>query len=281
MGILKTLSRGLAVVLLAFAGAASAQLYAINPFGNAPGLFVLDRDTGAIVRGRVITVPGRTIIGGNSITRDPTNGEVYAVVRANAVAGRLLITLNVNTGVGVEIGNLGDNFSSIAFRSDGQLFGVTGDGATVPSTFFQIDKTDATNVVAQTLGNGDDGEVIAYHAPTNTFFHWSGNGTSVLERIQGNAPFNVTNVTTGTWDEVFGAVWDPARNTFLVTDINSQMSFWSTAGAISNVQPATTNDVRGLALLPAGTIPTMSEWALILLALAMAGYGAVTLRRRS
>jgi hypothetical protein len=32
----------------------------------------------------------------------------------------------------------------------------------------------------------------------------------------------VTNIASGTWDEVFGAVWDPSRKTFLVTDINSR-----------------------------------------------------------
>jgi hypothetical protein len=278
MNVSKLWARGLAAAFLFLAGAASAQLYAVDPFAN--GLYVLDRETGAIIRTRTISVPTRTITGANAITRDPTSGVVYAVVKANAVAGRLLITINVNSGAGVEIGNLGDNFSSLAFRSDGQLFGTTGDGATVPSTLFLIDKTDATSVVAQTLGNGDDGEVIAYHPPTNTFFHWSGNGTGVFERIGANPPFNVTNVTSGSWSEVFGAVWDPARNTFLVTDIDSTMAFWSTGGVISNVQPATTADVRGLALLPAGHVPTLSEWALILLALAMAGYGAVVLRAR-
>jgi hypothetical protein len=279
---LKLIARGLAVALLSFAGVASAaaQLYGVDPFSGTDNLFVLDPDTGAIVRSRDITVPGRTITGANSITRDPTSGVIYAVVKANAVAGRLLITINPASGQGVEIGNLGDNFASIAFRNDGQLFGVTGDGATVPDTLYLIDKTDASLVVAQTLGNGDDGEVIAYHPPSNTFFHWSGNGTSVLERISGNAPFTVSPVTNGTWDEVFGAVWDASRNTFLVTDINSTMAFWSTSGVISNVQPATTADVRGLALVPFSGVPTASEWALALLALLMAGLAIAALRRR-
>ena len=131
-----------AIMALSFAGAVSAQtLYGSNPFTNdnsaAPGslgLFYLDYTTGAVTGGQVVTVPGRTITGVQGITRDPTNGTIYAIARATAVAGRLLITLDVATGAGVEIGNLGDNFSSITFRGDGQMFGVTGDGATVPET---------------------------------------------------------------------------------------------------------------------------------------------------
>lgn len=287
MNFLKLVSRGLAALLLVFAGSAFAQqLYGVNPFDNTPGnegLFRLDPQTGAIISRTVITVPGRTITGAQGLTVDPTTGIVYAIARAAAVVGRLLITLDVRSGAGVEIGNLGDNFSSISFRADGQLFGVTGDGAAVPETLFLINKGTAATTLATALGNGDDGEVIAYHPPSNSFYHWSGNGANVFERISANAPYTVTNVVISppTSDEVFGAVWDPSLGLFRVTNINSEMEFWSTTGIRSNTQAPTTDDVRGLALISPPTIPTMGEWAMLLLALLMAGSAVVMVRRRN
>jgi len=282
------------LTMAVFAGSASAQtrsLFGVNPFGNDSsnppgsfGLFYVNPDTGAIFGGRVITVPGRSIDGALGLALDPTTGQVYAIVRASAVSGRLLVRLDVATGAGVEVGNLGDAFSSLAFRGDGQLFGVTGDGATVPETLYFINKLDASKIVARALGNGGDGEVIAYHPPSNSFFHWSGNGTIVFERIQATPPFAVTNIpiTGSTEGEVFGAVWDPLRNQFLVHNIEASMDFWTATGVRSNAQPETIEDVRGMVLRQeTAGIPTLSEGAMILLALLMTGAAWVAMRRRA
>lgn len=281
----------LALFALSFAGAASAQtLYGVNPFTNdstSPpgtlGLFNLNNTTGAITGGQVVTVPGRTITGLQGLAQDPTSGLVYAIARATAVPGRLLITLNVSTGAGVEIGNLGDNFSSITFRGDGQMFGVTGDGATVPETLYLINKTTAATTLATALGNGSDGEVIAFNPSDGLIYHWSGGGTPVFESILATAPWTVTNIpfVGGANGEVFGAVWDPSKNAFLVHNIGSIMQTWAADGTRSDVQAATVADVRGMVLfaVPA-TVPTLSEWGMIIAALMLAGLGAVLVRRR-
>lgn len=284
---LGALAAGAAAMALAH-GASAQNLYGVNPFGNNAtalsenGLFHLDNNTGAVIDGRVVVVPGRTVTGLNALTRDPVTGALYAVAKANGVTGRLLITLNVGTGAGTEIGNLGDNFSSLAFRSDGQLFGVTGDGAAVPETLYLINKSDATTVVATTLGNGADGEVIAYNPNDNSFYHWSG-GTIVFERVLAVAPYTVTNIpiTGSTSGEVFGAVWDPARGQFLVHNISSSMDFWTTSGIRSNAQASTIQDIRGLALVPSAVaVPTLTEWGMILFALVLGGGAAVAVHRR-
>lgn len=291
MGMLKAAIRTIAAGMLFLAFNASAQqlLYGVNPFQNdatslpaSAGLFRLNSSTGAILSGTVITMPPRTINGAQGLARDPTTGTVYAIVRAVAVAGRLLATINVNTGVATEIGNLGDNFSSIAFRADGQLFGVTGDGAAVPETLYLINKATAATVVATALGNGADGEVIAYNPDDNSFYHWSGNGLIVFERISAVAPYTVTNIpiTGSTSGEVFGAVWDPDRSRFLVHNISSSMDFWTTTGVRSNAQPATLTDVRGMVLFPAAGIPTLSQWALIALSLLLVAVAFLLGRRR-
>lgn len=284
------LAVSVAAAAMASSQSADAQsLYGVNPFNNAAplsenGLVQLDYNTGAVVDGRVVTVSARTITGLNALTRDPTTGTIYAVAKANAVAGRLLITVNVATGAAVEIGNLGDNFSSLAFRSDGQLFGVTGDGATVPETLYLINKADATKAIATALGNGADGEVIAYNPDDNSFYHWSGNGTIVFERVLAVAPYTVTNIpiTGSSSGEVYGAVWDPTRGQFLVHNINSSMDFWTVSGVRSIAQPPTIQDVRGLALVPsaAAAVPTLSEWAMIVFVVLLAGGAAMAAQRR-
>ncbi|WP_157667435.1 IPTL-CTERM sorting domain-containing protein [Comamonas serinivorans] len=233
---------------------AAPTLYAVNPFGNAGdapgtfGLYALHPADGSVMASHTITVPSRTIIGANGLTMDPGTHVAYAIVRAQGVSGRLLVTLDLSTGVGTEVGNLGDNFSSIAFRADGQLLGVTGDGATVPETLYTIDKATATTALAVPLGNGADGEVIAYNPLTDELHHFSGNGTAIHERFPATAPYTpITPVSTGS-REVFGAVWDPSQNRFYVTDIASELRTMAVDGTQGPLLGVMVNDLRGLIL---------------------------------
>jgi hypothetical protein len=253
--------RALAAFVFTCAGGVQAQLYGVNPFTNAAapldqmGLFHLDPTTGVILDGRVITLAGFTVTGANALTTDPTTGLVYTVLKVSAVAGRVLATVNVATGVATQVGNLGDNFSSLAFRADGQLFGTTGDGAAVPETLYLIDKANAAPTFARTLGAGADGEVIAHNPNDNSFYHWSGNGTVVFERIDDTSPYAITSIFSGAANgEIFGAVWDPSVGAFLAHNIASRMAHWSTAGVRTNEQADAGQDVRGLAIVPAPTV---------------------------
>ncbi|MBK9687969.1 MAG: hypothetical protein IPO65_09460 [Saprospiraceae bacterium] len=74
-----------------------------------------------VVRRLGPTLPGFTITGINGLTTHPTTGEHYAILKVSGVSGRILAKINALTGVCTQIGNLGDNFSSISFRDDGQL----------------------------------------------------------------------------------------------------------------------------------------------------------------
>src|SRR5688500_8530720 len=112
--------RAFAAAVLAFAASAHAQLYGVNPFSNGVGLpgqyglFGLNPTTGVIDNFRVITLAGFTVTGANAITLDPTTGQVYTILKVSAVSGRVLATINVATGVATQVGNLGDNFASLA-----------------------------------------------------------------------------------------------------------------------------------------------------------------------
>lgn len=299
------LSSLMAVILAAAAFAVSAapsRLFAVNPFSNgvasqpgvaapsaiAPGdygFYEYNATTGAVVASRLITVPGRTITGAVALAMDPTTGVAYAVAKATGVSGgRLLITINLDTAVGTEIGNLGDNFSSLAFRGDGQLFGVTGDGATVAETLYLINKANASKTLATALGNGADGEVIAFNPTDGAFYHWSGpSGGQFFERILATAPYTVTTISSNVAgaNEVFGAVWDSTRNAFLVSDINSTLKVQSTTGALGAAIATFPQDMRGLilVLVPDVPVPTLAAPALVALLFALAAIG-VGLRRR-
>jgi hypothetical protein len=240
---------------------ARAQLYGTNAQqntgGNGGALYQFDPDSGAYASGSgtQVTLSGFTVNGVLSVSIDPTDGTAYMILKVTGVPGRVLATANLTTGVATQIGNLGDSFSSLTFRADGQLFGVTGDGATVPETLYLINKTTAAKTLATALGNGDDGEVIAYNASDGLIYHWSGNATRVFETILATPPYTVTDVPiTGTPSgETFGAVWDACRNGFIASSSDSTFRIWDmdgTVGASFAVNPA---DIRGMALLPANT----------------------------
>ena len=255
----------LAGIFLAIAAPAHAQrLYGTNAFVNSCastvppnfggcGLFYLNPVTGAIVDGRDITLAGFTVTGATSVTVDPTTHEVYAILKVSADTSRRLAKLDVRTGVGTMVGNLGDRFASITFRG-GQLYGATGNGAAVPETLYLIDKTTASKTFARALGAGADGETLAYNPNDDMIYHWSGSSAAVIfEKVSPDPPYTITSITpNGGGGEVFGAVWNPATDRFLVHDISSVMASWSTAGVRSDAQAATTQDVRGLALLLPG-----------------------------
>lgn len=302
MSVFRFLVTTSAALLMAAAVSAAPRLFAVNPFNNGTeaqpqsakalgpgdyGFYEINATTGAIVASRIITVPGRTITGAVALTADPTSGALYAVAKASGVSGggRLLLTINPDTAVGVEIGNLGDNFSSLAFRSDGQLLGVTGDGATVPETLYLINKANAAKTLATTLGNGADGEVIAFNPNDNSFYHFSGGGTTVYERVLATAPYTVTPISAslGAGGEIFGAVWDSTRNAFLVSNIASELRTVTSTGTASAPIVTFPTDLRGMALLaevPPRVVPTLDGGTLALLVLMAASVGVFAARRR-
>lgn len=203
---------------------------------------------------------GGSFTGTTGLTVHPHTGEIYVVCKQSAVSGRILGKYNVFTGVVTIIGNLGDNFSSISFREDGQLFGVTGDGATTPETLYLIDHTNASKTVAGALGAGADGEVIAYNFDDNFFYHWSGNGTVVYERVLSIPPYTATNIPIigTTSGETFGAVY-LGGNKFRTSSISSAWNYFFTTGAVTAQFGSNPDDIRGLGLVARWVAGTTQE----------------------
>jgi hypothetical protein len=227
-----------------------ALIWGSSPFQDS--LWAIDTLSGAIVYRNAPNLPSFTITGINGIATDPTDGQTYCILKLSAVSGRVLARIDLTTGLCTQVGNLGDNFSSLSFREDGQLFGVTGDGATVPETLYLIDKNTAAKTVAATLGAGADGEIICYNRDDNFFYHWSGNGTVIMEKIISVAPYTTTGIpisgTSG--GETFGSIY-MGNNTFINSNISSRLIRVNSNGAYgTNLNGTLPDDWRGLVMIP-------------------------------
>jgi hypothetical protein len=225
-------------------------------FGSSPfqdSLWAIDTTTYG-VNYRIGPTPssGGTITGMTGLTMHPHTGEIYIICKQSATTGRTLGKFNPLTGVVTIIGNLGDNFSSISFEENGQLRGATGNGATVPEAMYLINHTNATITLAYTMGNGADGEVLAYNYDDNSYYHWSGNGTMVMEKMLAtNLTYTPTNIVTSglSSGETFGAVY-LGNGEFIISNISSQFKRVTSSGTYGPALGAFPDDLRGLALIP-------------------------------
>ncbi len=239
-----------------FAGhKANAQMiYGTSPFQDS--LWSVDTTSWTVVNRFGPTLAGFTITGMNGLAYDPVGHETYIIMKVSGVTGRVLGKIDLTTGVCTQVGNLGANFSSIAFDANGQLFGMTGDGATPPETLFKINKSNGVTTMQVALGNGADGEIIAYNKDDNQFYHWSGNGTVVYEKFPVTAPYTpITNIPTSgpASGETFGALY-LGNNNFIVSNISSQFKYVTTSGVYSNPLPISLpDDLRGLVMPPSFT----------------------------
>ena len=224
-------------------------IWGSSPFQDS--LWSIDTTTWQVVNRIAPSLPGFTITGCTGLAQDPTTGICYVIMKVSAVSGRVLGTIDLSTGVCTQVGNLGDNFATINFREDGQLFGVTGNGATVPETMYLIDKTNATKTVAAALGAGADGEIICFNRVDNFFYHWSGNGTIVYEKVMSVAPYTATNIPISgtTSGETFGAMY-VSPNNFLISNISSSFNHCTPGGNWTAAMGSNPDDLRGLIMMP-------------------------------
>jgi Ig-like domain CHU_C associated/PKD-like domain/Secretion system C-terminal sorting domain len=223
-------------------GRVTDVLVGASPFQDS--MWTINLANYTLIRHLGPTLAGFTITGMNGIATNPLTGEHFMIAKVSA-GGRRLVKVNVQTGVCTLIGSLSGNFSTLAFKPNGELYGVTGDGASPAETMFKIDTLNATSTFYRTLGNGADGEVIAFNPDDNFFYHWSGNGTVVWEKFATDVD-PIVPLTTPVNGEVFGALYAGAGKMW-VSNINSTIRLWDistqTASAILMNTP---DDLRGL-----------------------------------
>ena len=205
-------------------------------------LRVIDPSSGATLSSVTITFAGDTVDGATGLARNPVTDELFALLKLASAVGveRQLVILDPTTGVATDVGDTGDGFAAITFDSSGTLFAVTGDGAnTDPESLFTLDTTDATPTLVGALGNGDDGETIAFNPVDGLIYHTSGIGIlndpngRIFESIDtATSPLTITSITLTTdVNEEMTALTHWAGNLFLVADrSNATLSMISTKG---------------------------------------------------
>lgn len=165
-------------------------LYSISP--RDAQLRVIDPG-GATASMIPIVMDDHEVTGGTGLATDPQTGILHAILRLsnplpNTVGDRVLATIDPFTGQATLIGAPSSEhlikLSGLAFDPEGQLFGVTGDdqGATAPETLFLIDPATGAATEFMTLGNGDQGEAIAFDPASGLLVHASG-GASPQEQV--------------------------------------------------------------------------------------------------
>lgn len=198
------------------------------------------------------TLSGFSVLGIVSISWNSADGDYYAIVRTlTGNNPRRLVKINPVTGVCTDIGNMGAAFSSLTFSPSGVCYAIGGAGSGAFSErLYTINLSNASpTFVGGPYSIGADGEVIAYNYSDDNIYHWSGNGTPMMERIDANT-FAATAITQSgeVHFEIFGAVYI-GGGLFYATDIQGRaLSITSTGFATELAIDITTNGpVRGLA----------------------------------
>ena len=221
-----------------------------SPFQDS--LWAVDTSTWQVVRRLGPTLAGFTITGMTGLAVDPTTGITYVLMKISGNPFRSLGIIDLNTGVCTLIVDLGAKFSTISFRDDGQLFAVTGNGAIPSETLFMIDKVTADTNLIMPLGSGADGEIICHNPNDGHFYHWSGNGTVVMEKILDTIPYTITNIPVIgiTGGETFGALFN-GNDQFIMSNISSSFRRTHTNGSYDAASlMSLPDDLRGTVMLP-------------------------------
>lgn len=106
----------------------------------------------SVISSVTITGLGFTTNGVNGLARDPTTGTFFGVAKDQANAtNRRLISVDPVTGVGVDIGGMGDKFVTLGIKADGTLRTISGLGAATPFQYLSVDKTNGQTTLLCTF----------------------------------------------------------------------------------------------------------------------------------
>jgi hypothetical protein len=164
----------------------------------------------------------------------PDTNELFAILRFGSA--RRLAKINPATGVATDVGPLSDKFSSIAFSAT-NLYGVTGDGAAVPETLYLLNTSDASATFVATLGNGNDGESLAFNPDDGLMYHWSGSfpNQTYFESINLGTLAVAPIYTSPIHEELLGATYDSNCACFLAYDIEGGFFSITPAGSVTDL----------------------------------------------
>lgn len=287
--LLFTWSVSLVLLVLPETGHAISALYSVSPRDNL--LRVLDPGNGATLSSVPMTLPGETVKGATGLATDPLTGLLYGLIKTSQfnteAAGSVLAVIDPLTGAVASIGSTGDAFAGLAFDASGQLFAVSGDGASSPETLFTLALVDATPTLFLTLGNGGGGEAIAFNPFDGLLYHGSGDfnpADRVFESVNlgslavTNIPLTRNGLPTTIPTEI-KALTHESGETLLLTDPDGGGTLYrvTTSGAVTFVGRMD-HEAKGLAFAGNDTVipePT----TLVLFGTGLAGLAAWRRRR--
>jgi len=269
-------------------------LYSCEPpfGGDNPFLHTINQNTGATLTTTEITLEGYNVRGCNGMAKHPQTGVCYMMLNVTPdeggpVAPRLLATIDQNTGVATAIGGANQTFATLAFTADGTLYGITGDGGTTPETLFTININNGSTSQVTPLGNGGDGETLAYNPDNGLLYHGSGNCLpgQIFESIHPQTLQINPIPLIGDPDicEQSAMVYG-LGNVFLTGTIDLEYYSISTNGVVTFIGDMD-HASKGLAfdcgIVPTPrVVPTLSEWGLIVTAAILGIVGFMVIRRR-
>ncbi|MCR9248264.1 MAG: hypothetical protein NXI31_24815 [bacterium] len=227
-------------------------LYTIN---NSDGeIRAFDLESEQTISSVTITSSGRQAVQCNGMARNPVTGVTYVLAVFPGSNARRLCSVDLGTGAATVIGTMSDNFSSLACRVDGTLYGVTGDGANTPETLYTIDQSTAVATLVRPLGNGDFGEAIGF-GDDLFLYHASGwdipNVEQIFERIDTFSGNTLTNIPLSGFDpEEFSAITSFAGGQLLAADLGDNIIAITTTGHVEAIGVFDHGTVRGLVYEP-------------------------------
>lgn len=144
---------------------------------------------------------------------------------------------------------------SLAPAGAATLYAVSGDGAFPSETLYTLDTSNAAATSVLALGNGDDGEGIAYNPNDGLIYHTSGvsDGSEYLETLDPvSLVLGPNTVTADTYGpdpagEVTALAWYEPFGLFLASDLASNLYHVTTGGSFTNV--GSTGHMRGFAIV--------------------------------
>ena len=156
------------------------RVYSISPDDQT--LREIDPGTGGTRSSVSLSFLQPAKIGGvHGMAVHPLTADVYVTLRVGDLS--LLATLDLETGRATYIGDLGDEFATLAF-TPGSLVGVTTSTADHPSELFQIDpdtaQTTSLLALTQATGFGDKLEAIAYNPTDGLLYRAAGSGSAKI-----------------------------------------------------------------------------------------------------
>jgi len=264
-----TIAVALSAGLLGSAARADVLYGISNGFGTEADntIYQINPLSGAVSNVHQVTLAGFTISNSQALAANPIDNSLWAVIQTDDNARRL-VTIDPSTGAATAVGTLSNRIATLAFRSNGTLLGVSGDGGAPAETLYQISTTNGALTPMFALGNGADGESIAMH-PNGLLYHSSGNGTALFESV--NLTTQVVTPIGSAVGEAFAMGYSTALGAMFLSDISSNLFRVDLAtGArtlVGNIPSA--NDNRGLAFV----VPAPGAAALL-------GLGALAGARR-